>query len=243
MNQPSPTITSTHRPALWPVIIGVLLLRTVLLFAITTALIPLAGSYLNALAWGNVSIVAVDIISVIVIGALLRRQGRSLRELIGANLRDTGWGLVLYPIATIGFIAASFIGNLVAYQGPPPVSSMPAVTPPLLFLALWTTLIMSATVAIAEEVLYRGWAQTELTARTNRALGLIIMAFFFALQHAALTPLDLRAQIARFITTFLAGLMFGALYLWRKRLWPLIIAHWLLDVVGLGLPIVFAALG
>ncbi|HHV22969.1 MAG TPA: CPBP family intramembrane metalloprotease [Propionibacterium sp.] len=242
MSSPHSSIASPRVPASWPVIIGVLLLRTVLLFATTTALIPVTGSYLNALAWGNVTIVAVDIISVIVIAALLRRQGRSLRELIGAKLSDTGWGLVLWPIATIGFVAASFIGNLVAYQGPPPATTLSVVTPPLLFLALWTTVIMSATVAIAEEVLYRGWAQTELTTRTNRGLGLVIMAFFFALQHAALTPLELRAQVARFITTFLAGLMFGALYLWRKRLWPLIIAHWLLDVVGLGLPILLAAL-
>lgn len=227
----------------WPVLIGVLLLRTVLLFAGTAALTPFAGSYLQALVWANVTIVVVDIISLAVVGALLRRRGGSLRELIGARARDTGWGLLLFVIVLVGFLAASFIGNLVAYQGPPPMPSGAILEgAPLVFLAWWTTLVMSATVAVAEEVLYRGWAQTELAARTNRVVGLVVMAFFFGLQHAALTPLDLQAQLARFVTTFLAGLMFGALYLWRKRLWPLIIAHWLLDVVGLGLPLLFGAL-
>jgi membrane protease YdiL (CAAX protease family) len=39
------------------------------------------------------------------------------------------------------------------------------------------------------------------------------------------------------IDTAAPGLVLGALYLWLKRLAPLVFAHWLIDVLGLGLPI------
>ena len=63
------------------------------------------------------------------------------------------------------------------------------------------------------------------------------------LQHLALTAPDPRAWAARFLTTFLAGLLFGMLLWWFKRLNPLIIGHWLLDVLGPGLPVFLASLG
>ncbi|WP_432559216.1 CPBP family intramembrane glutamic endopeptidase [Granulicoccus sp. GXG6511] len=236
----APAGTGPARPVAWPVIIGVLLVRTALLFAANGVFTLVTGDYGQGLLWANVTIVAVDVICIGLIAHLARRQGRTLRDLVQFRLRDTGWAALLCLIVSIGFFACSFIGNLVAYQGPPPAPTA-TFTPPL-WLGLWSLLVLPITVAVAEELLYRGWAQPELARRTNQLAGLVIMAFFFGLQHAALTPLDAQAQLARFVTTFLAGLMFGALYLWRKRLWPLIVAHWFVDVVGLGLPALLAAL-
>ena len=36
--------------------------------------------------------------------------------------------------------------------------------------------------------------------------------------------------------------MFAGLLLWRKRVVPLVVGHWLLDLLGLGLPLLLAAL-
>ena len=233
-----PTVAPAGRTG-WPLILGVLLLRTVLLFAGTAVLTPLLGGYHRALIWSNVTIVVVDVISILVIGRLLHRRGETLRGLIGARFRDTGWALLCFVIVVAGFLVATFIGNLVAYRGPP--LDFVVFAPPL-WLGVWSLLVMPVTIAFAEELLYRGWAQRELTARTSRGLGVLIMAVFFALQHAALTRLDVEAQLSRFVAMFLVGLLFGVLYLWRRRLWPLIVAHWLLNVVGLGLPVLLTAL-
>ena len=46
---------------------------------------------------------------------------------------------------------------------------------------------------------------------------------------------------SRVLATILVGLVLGALYLWLKRLAPLVVAHWLIDVLGLGLPILVLA--
>ena len=101
---------------------------------------------------------------------------------------------------------------------------------------------MPVTIALAEEGLYRGYAAEVLESRFHKNAALVVIAFFFALQHAALTPLSPRAQLARFITTFLGGLLLGGMR-WRCRrgLWPLVVAHWGLDVLGLGLPILLAS--
>ncbi|WP_425309728.1 type II CAAX endopeptidase family protein [Ammonicoccus fulvus] len=238
---PTTTVASRLPSVGWPVLIGVLLLRTVLLFAANLAMLPLFGSYDRTLMWPYVTLVLVDVISIVVIAMLLRRRGQTLADLISFRLRDTGWALLVTVILIVGFFVATFIGNLVAYLGPPPTPSWEGFSPPLWY-ALWTVLVAPITIALAEELLYRGWAQPELTARTNKVLAIGIMAFFFALQHAAFTPLDLQAQVARFVAMFLSGILFGVLYLWRKRLWPLIFAHWFLDVIGLGLPVLFAAL-
>ena len=44
------------------------------------------------------------------------------------------------------------------------------------------------------------------------------------------------------VRTFLAGLVFAGLLMWRKRVIPLAIGHWLLDLLGLGLPVLLWSL-
>ena len=44
------------------------------------------------------------------------------------------------------------------------------------------------------------------------------------------------------VRTFLAGLVFAGLFLWRRRVMPLAVGHWLVDLLGLGLPLLLAAL-
>lgn len=223
-----------------PILIGVLALRTALFFAANLLLTPIVGSYERAQLWVYLPIVVVDVLCIAIVASLLRRRGQTLRGLIGFRLRDTGWALLFTLLLVIGFFTATFIGNLVAYQGPPPMTGG-TFTPPLWY-GLWSLIVAPITIALAEELLYRGWALPELAARTNQVIGVLVMSLFFALQHTAFTSLDVRAQIARFIAMFLSGILFAGLYLWRQRLWPIIVAHWFLDVVGLGLPVLFAAL-
>lgn len=242
-----PALAGVSHPTI-AVLVGLLLVRTALLFAadaiafgIGRALDP-ATTWDEVLIWSNVSIVLVDIITIALVAVTLKKSGSGLGALLRTRTpgRDIAWGLLMVVIVYIGFFITSFIGNLVAYQGAPPVSTG-TFTPPLWF-GLWCLIVMPVTIAVAEEVLYRGHLQHVLSARWGKVIGLIVMAVFFGIQHLALTPFDPQAWLARFVTTFLAGIMFGLLALWMKRLWPLIIGHWVLDVIGLGLPVLLASL-
>ena len=232
----SPDVIRTGRS-----VVVLLLMRTVLLFAGTGIVLPFVGwIYNRALLWANVTVVIVDVITLLVLSRLLARQDRRLRDLLAPSWSGTAWGLLAFIILQIGFSASTFIGILVAYQGDPPASGVLHGVP--VWMGWWALLVMPVTIALAEEGLYRGYAAEALESRFHKAAALIVIAFFFALQHAALTPLSPRAQLARFITTFLGGLLLGGMR-WRCRrgLWPLVVAHWGLDVLGLGLPILLAS--
>ena len=222
-------------------VLVLLLMRTVLLFAGTGIVLPFVGwIYNRALLWANVTVVITDLITLLVLSRLLARQDRRLRDLLAPSWSGTAWGLLAFIILQIGFSASTFIGILVAYQGDPPASGVLHGVP--VWMGWWALLVMPVTIALAEEGLYRGYAAEALESRFHKAAALVVIAFFFALQHAALTPLSPRAQLARFITTFLGGLLLGGMR-WRCRrgLWPLVVAHWGLDVLGLGLPILLAS--
>ena len=231
-----PDITRTGRG-----VVALLLMQTVLLFVGTGVVLPFVGwIYNRALLWADVTVVIVDVITLLVLSRLLARQDRRLRDLLAPSWSGTAWGLLAFIILQIGFSASTFIGFLIAYQGDPPASGVMHGVP--MWMGWWTLLIMPVTIALAEEGLYRGYAAEVLESRFHKNAALVVIAFFFALQHAALTPLSPRAQLARFITTFLGGLLLGGMR-WRCRrgLWPLVVAHWGLDVLGLGLPILLAS--
>ena len=243
----SPRFPTPQSTATIAVLAGLLLLRTVLLlvgdgvtYGIARALNPDA-TLAGVLIYSNVFVVAVDIVTLAVLAMVLRREGATLRSLVG-RLRpsDLSWGLLLFVITIVGFFIATYIGNLIVYQGPPPfdVASAPAIP---LWLALWSIVVLPVTVAIAEEFLYRGYLQTRLAARFGLWIGLLVPAVFFGLQHVAFSLTTPQAALSRVIAMTLVGVMFGALYLWRKRLGQLIFAHWLLDVIGLGLPLLMIA--
>lgn len=221
----------------------VLLLRPALLFvtfAICWWLIPAAGDRGANLLWQNVAIVGVDAVSIAVAARVLGRHGVRLRDLIRPRWSDLGWGPLVAVIATVGFLAAGYLANVLVYQGPPPASSSVASLP--LWFGLWCLLVMPVTVALAEEIVYRGIGLDALTARWGRWLALFVSAACFGLQHLALTVPSPQAWAARFVTTFLAGLMFGLLTWWFRRLSPVIVGHWALDVLGLGVPAMMLAL-
>ncbi|WP_157754730.1 CPBP family intramembrane glutamic endopeptidase [Nigerium massiliense] len=191
--------------------------------------------------YNNATIVVVDIVTIAVVAALLRRAGFSLRDLLPRfTLADLGWGLLFSVILVVGFAASNFLANLIVYHGPPPRDTSAPSVP--LWLGWLSLIVMPATIALAEELLYRGYGQHLLTLRWGRWAAWLVVAFLFGIQHIALAPVSVGFAASRFFTTFFAGLIFGALLWWRRRLWPLVIAHWVLDVLGLGLPSLFLAM-
>ncbi|HEX3345469.1 MAG TPA: type II CAAX endopeptidase family protein [Polyangiaceae bacterium] len=90
--------------------------------------------------------------------------------------------------------------------------------------AAWV--LVAATVGFCEELVYRGYLQTQLTAFTRRAgLAVALQAVLFGVAHGE----QGLAVVARFT---LYGVLFGALARWRRSLVPGIVAHVALDVAS-----------
>lgn len=191
--------------------------------------------------WMNPAIIAIDLLTLGGLALMMRAEGKRLRDLyLPIHLRDLLWGLLAGLMVIVAWVLALFIGNLIAYLGPPPTSPLLGRIP--LWVGLICLIIMPITIALAEEGLYRGYLQQRLTTKLGIIPALITSALIFGIQHIGLTTLDWQAILAKVITTTLVGLLFGALMIWWKRTGPLVCAHWLLDVLFLGVPCLMLSL-
>ena len=209
--------------------------RPGLIIAIGAVLVAMGHSLL----WMNVVIIMVDVVTLALVHRLLRAEGRGLSDLLRFRGADIGWGLLCGLIVMIAWMPASFIGNLIAYQGAPPASSYPSVP---LWLGLLSVTIMPVTIGLAEETLYRGYLQPRLQGRIGLIGAVLAASAVFGLQHIGFALPDPQAIVASVVRTFLAGLVFAGLLMWRKRVIPLAVGHWLLDLLGLGLPVLLWSL-
>ena len=206
--------------------------------------ILLAGAALAAsgsLIWISPVTVLIDVLTLAMLALLMRREGRSLADLYCPFLlRDIGWGLLAFIGTVVVWFVASFIGNLIAYHGAPPMGAMSARLP--MWAGLLCFAVMPLTIALAEEGLYRGYLQPRIGVRFGAGMALVVPALAFSLQHLGFALSSPEAAVAKLVTTLIAGLFFGALMMAWKRTVPTVIAHWMLDLLFLGLPILMMAL-
>jgi membrane protease YdiL (CAAX protease family) len=227
-------------------LIGIGLLRTAAL-ALTNGVsflgFTLAGSarpLTMAAAGSNVWLVAIDVVTVLLVARLLTRDGASIRDLL--NPRPFGKN-VLYALAGLAVMLialrlGSFVGNFLIYYGAPTQSE--TIVPPV-WIGVVRAVIAPITVAVAEESLFRGYLIPKLQAHLGRVGAVIVSALLAATLSFALNIGDTEAMLAGFVSAFVISLALGGLYLWQKRIAPLILVHWFFEAV-LGVLVLASAL-
>ena len=217
--------------------------RLALAMGVRPALVIAFGAALWAmgrpLLWMNVLIIVIDVVTLALVHGLLRAEGRGLTDLLSFRGADVGWGLLCGLISLVAWMPAFLIGNLVAYQGAPPASSYPPVP---LWIGVLSVTIMPVTIGLAEEALYRGYLQPRLQGHIGLVGAVLAASVVFGLQHIGFAFPDAQAMVASVVRTFLAGLVFAWLLTWRRRVAPLAVGHWLMDLLGLGLPMLIWSL-
>lgn len=217
---------------------GVLAVRPLLILAMGALLL---GANLS-LMYANALVVIVDVIALAVVAAAMRAEGKRLRDLFTPwRWVDLAWGALLLVILTVGFFASNFAANLIVYGGAPPMPAGPAPSVPL-WVGLVAVLIAPLSIAVAEEAVYRGYAQPRLQRHLGRIGALVLVAVVFGIQHVGFALSSGPDVAAKVLTTIFAGLILGGLWLWMRRLMPLVLAHWGLDLLFLGLPTLAIAL-
>tara|TARA_B100000929_G_scaffold284121_1_gene266002 strand:- start:1278 stop:2006 length:729 start_codon:yes stop_codon:yes gene_type:complete len=101
-----------------------------------------------------------------------------------------------------------------------------------ILLALW-----SLSVGFSEEFMLRGFTQSLLlkkygTSKNGVVLSVITAAMIFGLLHLLKFDKGLYGEIAQVLFATFIGTMFGALLLRTHKIWPLVLLHALIDVVG-----------
>src|SRR6478609_8610792 len=181
--------------------------------ASTLDLIKQLLSITTGLAWGALGLY------------LLWRAGVNIRERLGLDLRrpakDLFAGLIL--AAVIGIPGLGFY--LLAHA-----AGMNLTVAPTVLNDVWWRVPVLVLAAIAngflEEVLVVGYLLTRLEQlRVNRWAGLAISAVLRGSYH-------LYQGFGGFLGNAVMGLVFGAYWQRTRRLWPLVIAHSLIDIVA-----------
>jgi uncharacterized protein len=168
---------------------------------------------------------------------LTRREGIRLFDLIGLDVKRLtteillGLGLfvLIFPLTIFG---GGMLAQWIAYGKINPefpeftfTHTLPLLG--LLFARILWWPIWSAT----EEMTYNGYALPRLIALTqSRWLSVGIVSFFFALQHSFLMLAGFQFGFYMFLAFLPLSVAMLLAYLRIRRLPPLIVAHWLMDL-------------
>jgi len=187
--------------------------------------------------WWNVYGTVVDLCCLIGLRYFTRKEGIRLRDLIGQiRLRrghDLLLGVAFFAAIFPFFMAASYGARRLLYGSSPDASAylLHGHTLPVWAmvygLSLWW-MIWSPT----EEITYQGYVVPRIEALTGRSwVAVVIVGFFWTVQHCALPFMpDWRYLVFRFLTFLPGVLLLILMYMRTRRVAPLIIAHWPMDI-------------
>lgn len=87
--------------------------------------------------------------------------------------------------------------------------------------------------SFTEELTYDGYSLPRLVALTkSRWLSIAIVSFFFSIQHSFLSFASFQYGLYMFLLFIPLTVALGFIYLRVRRLTPLIVAHWLMDLLN-----------
>lgn len=165
---------------------------------------------------------------------VLKRNGEAPAEALGL-LPMPRWRALLLAVGCLvcGYLAAA-IATVAAVRGfdwaPVQSAAFGAIrgNGPLL---LGMLAIAWSTAAFGEELLFRGFLQGRLHTlfgggRTAGVAAAALQSLLFGFAHAYQGPTGVLVSAS-------IGLVFGLLYLRLRSLWPLIVAHGVIDTIGL----------
>ena len=187
--------------------------------------------------WWPVYGTLVDIGCLALLFWLTRQEGIRLFDLIGFDVKKLkteiplGLGLfvIIFPVTIFG---GGMLAQLIAYGKLNPVFPEYTFmrTLPLLAL-LYARILWWPIWSATEEMTYNGYALPRLIAMTkSRWLSVAMVAFFFSLQHSFLMLAGFQFGFYMFLTFIPLSIAMLLAYLRIRRLLPLIVAHWLMDL-------------
>lgn len=168
---------------------------------------------------------------------LTKREGIQLRDLIGfaKNKLKTdiplGLGIIfiVFPVTVFGF---GRLAMLIAYGSLNPIFPEATFTRTLPLLAvLYSRILWWILWSATEEMTYNGYALPRLNAVTRSPwLSVALVSFFFSLQHSFLPWVNPQYGLYMFILFLPLTIALQLIYLRVRRLTPLFIGHWLMDL-------------
>lgn len=171
---------------------------------------------------------AVNIITILIL-VLITKKNSGYAKLINYEKGKTtpkqivGMVFLIILVGMGGMYLAGFICyGVIPYAAPMLIAPIP------LWLAIFNVLVLPITTAFAEEGIYLGCGVNQIK---NKYAGIIIPAFFFALQHSFIPTLfDVRYIIYRFLSFLPLTIILCCHYQKHRNPLPIMIGHTVIDV-------------
>lgn len=187
--------------------------------------------------WSSVFGTLVDFGCLGLLISLTRREGIRLRDLIGfvksKLTTDISLGLgifiIVFPVTIFG---GGMLAMLITYGNLNPVFPEATYSRTLPLLAvLYSRILWWPLWSATEEMTYNGYALPRLNAMTKSPwLSVAIVSFFYSIQHSFLSLATLQFGFYMFLTFIPLTVAMELIYLRIRRLTPLIVGHWLMDL-------------
>lgn len=230
----------SSRLSWWPVLLF-LPARLVFAFvaqALVAGLFALRGTgepMTAAAAWWPVYSTITDVLCLLALAWLTRREGISLGALFGVRgkvaLRQLAWTpLYLLAIAP-GALMANVITRVFYGSDLPPMLSV--VDLPLAG-AIYSVAVWPLIWSITEELVFLGYLLPRLEAMSGKTWqAILLVVFFWGFQHLAMPWLpDSTYLVSRVLAACFAISLFPVVFVfWGRRLAPLIAIHYLVDLL------------
>jgi len=237
------TVTTGSKSNTAPLVLSVLISRTVLLvlvYFITAWLLKslnIPAPYDSARAWWPLGLIVVNGIVLFVLFFAVKRQGVTLSSLIGFDKsmfrKDLVSSFWIIPVSILLMVGATMGSSILLYGDNAPSGLMSLSSLPVWAMIL--SLIFHPLInAFVEEMTYNGYVFPRLSGLLRSSwLSVILVTFFFALQHIAIPfALDAKFVLWRFLSFAPLALFWVLTYAKMRRLTALIIVHWFMDIFG-----------
>jgi membrane protease YdiL (CAAX protease family) len=170
-----------------------------------------------------------EVVQSIVLIWFLRVRGWTLEKFgLAFTWRGTGWGIVLLALTFGVTMGAQLIAQqLIPADFQAAVSRYPRVDPNL---SMELVFFASTVNGIFEELFVAGYIITALKEARGMWTAINVSTMVRLLYHLYQGPIGV-------ITIVPMGLLYGYAYARTRQLWPLMLAHVLIDIVGLSLAI------
>ncbi len=231
---------------------GLLIARSLLCFlgqVITACIFLLQGDpepWMASVPYWNVFGTFADIGCILLLVYLLRKEGLQILDLLRVQnipiwrdiLIGVGLFLLMFPTVIVG---ATILANIFIYGTlQPDLGTGLLIDRQLPAWALFHSLFIWWVIwSPTESTFYNGYLFPRFEALTGKTwMAVVIVGFFWALQHIFFPFIpDGKYLIWRFLQFLGIGLLMPLLFAHLRRLRPLIITHWLMDIAGVILTI------
>jgi hypothetical protein len=170
---------------------------------------------------------------------LTRREGIRLLDLVSfvrSKLKtDLVLGLGIFIVVfTVSVLVFGRLAMQLTYGSLNPVFPEGTFIRTLPLLAvLYSRILWWPLWSATEELTYNGYALPRLAALTRSPwLAVLVVAFFFSIQHSFLAMATFRQGVYMFLIFVPLTIAEGLIYLRVRRLTPLIIGHWMMDLTS-----------